>query len=147
MIHPTTRYFFKPKSQSVFLSRINPSKKGLANVEMQCRRLGLASSSFRSKNPVLHRVSCPGIIGNRRRIATTTLQSFTDGFLDLALAIPYPEFCPPYATTIILTTAISRLILTLPFSIWVSEHHTTVVLHFLIPVCRPRNVNGGWRNM
>ncbi|THH11476.1 hypothetical protein EW145_g621 [Phellinidium pouzarii] len=47
-----------------------------------------------------------------------SLQPITDGFLDLALALPWPNPFPPYASTIILTTVLSRLIFTLPFSIW-----------------------------
>ncbi|EKM59206.1 uncharacterized protein PHACADRAFT_58328, partial [Phanerochaete carnosa HHB-10118-sp] len=39
-------------------------------------------------------------------------------FLDLALAIPFPEYIPPYSGTIILLTVATRTILTLPFSIW-----------------------------
>lgn len=47
------------------------------------------------------------------------IQRASDGFLDLALAIPFPESIPPYSGTIILLTVVSRLVWTLPFSIWV----------------------------
>ncbi|KAI0068821.1 hypothetical protein BV25DRAFT_1791636 [Artomyces pyxidatus] len=44
-----------------------------------------------------------------------------DGFLDLASAMPYPASFPPYATSIILFTIASRLVLTVPFSIWAKK--------------------------
>ncbi|CAA7259849.1 unnamed protein product [Cyclocybe aegerita] len=47
-------------------------------------------------------------------------QSVSDGFLDLALALPLPPSFPPYATTIILVTVVSRVAL-LPISIWGKE--------------------------
>jgi inner membrane protein COX18 len=43
-----------------------------------------------------------------------------DGFLDLAVALPWPTSFPPYSSTIILLTVVSRLALTVPFSVWVS---------------------------
>ncbi len=46
------------------------------------------------------------------------MQGLCDGFLDLALALPLPPSLPPYATTIILTTVITRVAL-LPIAIWV----------------------------
>ncbi|KAF8165260.1 60Kd inner membrane protein-domain-containing protein [Crassisporium funariophilum] len=49
-----------------------------------------------------------------------SLQPFCDGFLDLALALPLPPSLPPYATTIILVTLVSRFAL-LPISIWGKE--------------------------
>ncbi|KAH8105896.1 60Kd inner membrane protein-domain-containing protein [Cristinia sonorae] len=55
---------------------------------------------------------------SRRTFITTTIQSASNGFLDLALALPYSELIPPYSATIILTTVASRLLLTVPFSIW-----------------------------
>lgn len=77
---------------------------------MQCCRVRPASPLLRSRHASLQ---------NRRQINTSTLQTVTDSFLDLALALPYPESLPPYASTIILTTVLSRLFVTLPFSIWV----------------------------
>ena len=49
-----------------------------------------------------------------------TMQAVSDGFLDLALALPYSELVPPYSATIIITTVLSRLLFTVPFSVWVS---------------------------
>ena len=50
---------------------------------------------------------------------TETVTALSEGFLDLALAIPYPEAVPAYSGTIILVTVVSRLLLTVPFSVWV----------------------------
>lgn len=55
----------------------------------------------------------------RRTFFTSTIQAVSDQFLDLAVAIPYPISLPTYSATIILVTVASRLILTVPFSIWV----------------------------
>lgn len=55
----------------------------------------------------------------RRTYVTTVVQYISGEFLDLAIALPYPLSWPPYASTIILTTVISRLVFTVPFSIWV----------------------------
>lgn len=57
--------------------------------------------------------------GKSRTLVTEAIQQASDGFLDLALAIPFPESIPPYSGTIILLTVASRLFLTVPFSIWV----------------------------
>ncbi|KLO18035.1 hypothetical protein SCHPADRAFT_820380 [Schizopora paradoxa] len=57
----------------------------------------------------------------RTFISLPTLQTLTDGFLDLSLALPYPPGVPPYATTIVLATVLSRIALTLPFSIWAKK--------------------------
>lgn len=48
----------------------------------------------------------------------TSLDTLAEGFLDLATALPIPPSWPPYSTTIILCTVLSRLALTVPFSIW-----------------------------
>ncbi len=42
-----------------------------------------------------------------------------DGFLDLAIGLPWPSSFPPYSSTIILLTVASRLAFTVPFSVWV----------------------------
>ncbi|KAK7695905.1 hypothetical protein QCA50_000544 [Cerrena zonata] len=55
---------------------------------------------------------------NHRTFVSSTLQTLGDGFLDLAVAIPYPQSLPPYSGTIILVTVVSRLFITVPFSIW-----------------------------
>ncbi|KAF8845852.1 hypothetical protein BDN67DRAFT_304334 [Paxillus ammoniavirescens] len=47
-----------------------------------------------------------------------SLDIFRDGFLDLAVALPIPTSWPAYSTTIVLCTILSRLALTVPFSIW-----------------------------
>lgn len=52
---------------------------------------------------------------------TQSIQTLTNGFLDLAIALPYPLSFPPYASTIVLTTVLTRALFTLPFSIWVSK--------------------------
>ncbi|KAH9977905.1 hypothetical protein BGW80DRAFT_1435593 [Lactifluus volemus] len=41
-----------------------------------------------------------------------------DGFLDFALALPWPPSFPPYSSTIILLAVVSRLAFTIPFSVW-----------------------------
>lgn len=56
-----------------------------------------------------------------RRFTSSAIQTLTDGFLDLAIALPYPPSLPPYSTTIILVTVASRLIFTVPFSVWVCD--------------------------
>ena len=60
----------------------------------------------------------------RSTVAVPGKRQFTssiyDGFLDLALALPWPSSFPPYSSTIILLTVASRLALTVPFSVWVS---------------------------
>ncbi|KZT74337.1 hypothetical protein DAEQUDRAFT_660374 [Daedalea quercina L-15889] len=53
-----------------------------------------------------------------RKFTSSAIQTLTDGFLDLAIALPYPPSLPPYSTTIIIITAVSRLIFTVPFSVW-----------------------------
>ncbi|KAF8205062.1 60Kd inner membrane protein-domain-containing protein [Pholiota molesta] len=45
------------------------------------------------------------------------VQTVCNGFLDLALALPLPPSLPPYSTTIIITTIVSRFAL-LPLTIW-----------------------------
>lgn len=56
-----------------------------------------------------------------RTLWTESFQTLTNGFLDLAIALPYPLSFPPYASTIVLTTVLTRALFTLPFSIWVSN--------------------------
>ncbi|KAI0268384.1 60Kd inner membrane protein-domain-containing protein [Gloeopeniophorella convolvens] len=53
-----------------------------------------------------------------KRQFTTALQN---GFLDLAISLPFPSSLPPYSTTIILLTVVSRLAFTVPFSIWAKK--------------------------
>jgi inner membrane protein COX18 len=47
------------------------------------------------------------------------VQSLCDGFLDLAIALPFPPSVPPYSVTIILVSLASRLAL-FPVALWVS---------------------------
>ncbi|KAF9226557.1 hypothetical protein BS17DRAFT_775824 [Gyrodon lividus] len=47
-----------------------------------------------------------------------SLDVLKDGFLELAIALPIPPSWPAYSTTIIFCTLLSRLVLTVPFSIW-----------------------------
>ena len=60
---------------------------------------------------------------------TEAVQQASNGFLDLALAIPFPEYIPPYSGTIILLTVASRLVFTVPFSIWVCIYLTFTMPH------------------
>jgi inner membrane protein COX18 len=46
------------------------------------------------------------------------LHTYPNEFLDLAVALPVPAGWPPYSTSIILATLVSRFAL-LPVSIWV----------------------------
>ncbi|RDX55563.1 hypothetical protein OH76DRAFT_1317916, partial [Lentinus brumalis] len=52
----------------------------------------------------------------RRTFISSALQGLSDGFLDLAIALPFPPGWPPYASTIILVTVATRLVFTVPFS-------------------------------
>ncbi|KAJ7638914.1 hypothetical protein FB45DRAFT_1023658 [Roridomyces roridus] len=45
------------------------------------------------------------------------IQSLCDGFLDLAIALPYPPSVPAYSTTIIVVTVASRVAL-FPLALW-----------------------------
>ncbi|KAM6495804.1 Membrane insertase OXA1/ALB3/YidC [Amanita muscaria] len=45
------------------------------------------------------------------------MQGLCDGFLDLAIALPLPPSLPPYSTTIILVTLVTRFAL-LPITVW-----------------------------
>ena len=69
-------------------------------------------------------------IGKPRAFTTDVIQQASEGFLDLALAIPFPEYIPPYSGTIILLTIASRAIFTLPFSIWVSQSNGSPVITY-----------------
>lgn len=59
----------------------------------------------------------------RRTFISSALQGLSDGFLDLAIALPFPPGWPPYASTIILVTVATRLVFTVPFSVWARTHH------------------------
>lgn len=81
-------------------------------------------------NVMKHRYSHAPMFVARRVARLTTLRHFPpgkrqftssiyDGFLDLAIALPWPSSFPPYSSTIILLAVTSRLALTVPFSVWV----------------------------
>ncbi|GJE84189.1 hypothetical protein PsYK624_002650 [Phanerochaete sordida] len=85
----------------------------------------LALSQLTSRTATRH-VACGHLLakplvrcaGRRRAFTSDVIQRASDGFLDLALAIPFPEYIPPYSGTIILLTIASRVVFTVPFSIW-----------------------------
>lgn len=76
-------------------------------------------TTFRRFSPTQPSV---GIQGKRQ--FTSAIQ---DGFLDLAVALPWPSSFPPYSSTIILLTVVTRLALTVPFSVWVSLVQTCYI--------------------
>lgn len=67
---------------------------------------------------------------NRRHF----IQGLCDGFMDLALALPIPPSLPPYSSTIIILTVVSRLAL-LPISIWVRFSNQILLTHSHV-ICR-----------
>ncbi|KAF8505657.1 60Kd inner membrane protein-domain-containing protein [Russula emetica] len=60
---------------------------------------------------------------HRPRQFTSAIQN---GFLDLAIALPWPTSFPPYSSTIILLAVVSRLVLTVPFSVWAKKRQWRV---------------------
>ena len=63
-------------------------------------------------------------LSNRRHF----IQGLCDGFIDLALALPIPPSLPPYSSTIIILTIISRLAL-VPISTWVRFSNQILLTH------------------
>ena len=63
-----------------------------------------------------HRIVCKV---NARKRPVSNLAGLSEGFLDLAVALPYPQSWPPYASTVILLTVVTRLAFTVPISVWV----------------------------
>lgn len=61
-------------------------------------------------------------LNSRRTFLSSAVETLSEGFLDFAIALPLPPSLPPYATTIITVTIISRLVFTVPFSIWVCTY-------------------------
>jgi hypothetical protein len=57
---------------------------------------------------------------SRRTLFTETLQSCTNAYLDLAMALPYPPTWPVYSCTIVLVGVASRVAL-LPVLLWVNQ--------------------------
>ncbi|KAI0004898.1 60Kd inner membrane protein-domain-containing protein [Russula compacta] len=80
---------------------------------MFARRHAAQLTTFRPFSPARGNVGIPG-----KRRFTSAIQ---DGFLDLAVALPWPPSFPPYSSTIILLTVVSRLVLTVPFSVWAKK--------------------------
>ncbi|KAG2116100.1 60Kd inner membrane protein-domain-containing protein [Suillus discolor] len=81
----------------------------------------LAHCSARRAVNVLHR-PCGNVQPRSfQRRTFVNIETFTNGFLDLATALPLPSSFPPYSTTIIICTVVSRLIWTVPFSIWAKQ--------------------------
>lgn len=62
-----------------------------------------------------------------------SVQALSEGFLDLATALPLPPSLPPYSTTIILVTVVSRILITLPVSIWVCHYQVILSMGSLTP--------------
>ena len=82
------------------------------------------SSTVLRNNASQHslRYQRPAITSSRRTLWTdnlTLFQPLKEGFLDLSLALPWPVDFPQYTSTIILVSVLSRLVFTLPFSVWV----------------------------
>lgn len=67
---------------------------------------------------------------SNRAFTTSIIHDVSQGFLDLALALPYSELVPSYSATIIATTVVTRLVLTVPFSIWVRYSLVLILDHF-----------------
>ncbi|KAI0677568.1 60Kd inner membrane protein-domain-containing protein [Trametes maxima] len=70
-------------------------------------RPSLATASRRPRHPV-----------PRRTFVSSTIHGLSEQFLDLAIALPFPPEWPPYSSTIILVTVVTRLAFTVPFSVW-----------------------------
>ncbi|KAI0353609.1 hypothetical protein OH77DRAFT_614700 [Trametes cingulata] len=70
-------------------------------------RPSLAAVSRRPRRPV-----------PRRTFVSSTIHGLSEGFLDLAIGLPFPPEWPPYSCTIILVTVVTRLAFTVPFSVW-----------------------------
>ena len=73
-----------------------------------------------------------GLCLNYPRRTFVSLDALKDGFLDLATALPIPPSWPAYSTTIILCTVLTRLALTVPFSVWVNDSY---LLHSVQVLC------------
>jgi len=67
-----------------------------------------------------------------RSFISSAVGRLQDEFLDLAIALPLPEYLPPYSTTIILVTVATRLAFTLPFSVW-AKHRQWTAEHVVAP--------------
>ncbi|KAI0832366.1 60Kd inner membrane protein-domain-containing protein [Trametes gibbosa] len=70
-------------------------------------RPSLGASSRLSQRPI-----------PRRTFVSSTIHQLSEGFLDLAIALPFPPEWPPYSCSIIVVTVVTRLAFTVPFSVW-----------------------------
>ncbi|KAI9001064.1 60Kd inner membrane protein-domain-containing protein [Trametes punicea] len=78
-----------------------------------------AKAALFSIRPSLTRaVRRPPRSPSRRTFVSSTVHGLSEGFLDLAIALPFPPEWPPYSCTIILVTVVTRLAFTVPFSVW-----------------------------
>ncbi|EIW62008.1 uncharacterized protein TRAVEDRAFT_115603 [Trametes versicolor FP-101664 SS1] len=68
----------------------------------------------------------------RRTFVSSTIHGLSEGFLDLAIALPFPPEWPPYSCTIILVTVVTRLAFTVPFSVWAKNRQWRAE-HLAIP--------------
>ncbi|KZW03770.1 hypothetical protein EXIGLDRAFT_758096 [Exidia glandulosa HHB12029] len=78
----------------------------------------LARNAFRAATR--RRLQTTPIRPQRRTLIVEHFAAAADQFIDLSLALPYPTDWPPYASTIILITVVSRLAV-LPVSIWAKK--------------------------
>ncbi|GBE79688.1 60Kd inner membrane protein-domain-containing protein [Sparassis latifolia] len=83
---------------------------------MLATRTALRSSSRYSAPTTKIRHECSSRAS--RTFISAAVQGLSEQFLDLAIALPLPPSLPPYSTTILLVTVVSRLIFTVPFSVW-----------------------------
>ncbi|KAI0638135.1 60Kd inner membrane protein-domain-containing protein [Trametes polyzona] len=68
----------------------------------------------------------------RRTFVSSTIHNLSEGFLDLAIALPFPPEWPPYSCTIILVTVVTRLAFTVPFSVWAKNRQWRAE-HIVVP--------------
>ncbi|KIJ70050.1 hypothetical protein HYDPIDRAFT_104734 [Hydnomerulius pinastri MD-312] len=74
----------------------------------------------------------------RTFITSSTINTLSESFLDLAIALPIPPSWPAYSTTIILGTVLSRLVFTVPFSVWAKRRQLRVG-EKVLPVLQAEN--------
>ncbi|TFY58031.1 hypothetical protein EVG20_g8310 [Dentipellis fragilis] len=116
---------FSPSSRDAMLFTTRNGGRELAFCRVHLRQPQAPFSMLGHAGPrILHKSTRPGqaIVGQGRRgFFREAIQGASDGFLDLAQALPIPPSLPPYSTTIILLTVVTRLALTVPFSIWAKK--------------------------
>ncbi|CDO71272.1 hypothetical protein BN946_scf184908.g29 [Trametes cinnabarina] len=79
----------------------------LTRTALSSLRPSLVAAARRPRRPLPHRT-----------FVSSTIHGLSEGFLDLAIALPWPPEWPPYSCTIILVTVVTRLAFTVPFSVW-----------------------------